>query len=122
MARPPWVAQIRNTKNTGDQILALRSLKNELIGHPVKKEAAVESGVLEAVVHLSTNRVAGRHDGKSHDHTFASESLTEEETVRLQGIHVIASIALGKIWAVPYIYMDIADQACRWPLFPGLSA
>ena len=94
MARP-WVPQIRNARSSAEQIAALRALKNELIGHPSKKEAVVVSGILDPVVRLVSHR-AVRQDGKSHDHSFASRPLNEEETVRLQGLHVIASIALGK--------------------------
>lgn len=90
-----WSSQIRNARSSIDQIAALRALKNELIGHPLKKEAVVASGVLDPVVRLTSNRSVSRQDGKSHDHSFASRPLKEEEIVRLQGLHVIASIALG---------------------------
>lgn len=96
MARPHCISQIRNAKNSLEQISSLRALKNELIGHPLKKESVVSSGILDSVVRLTSNRTVSRHDGKSHDHSFASRPLSEEETVRLQGLHVLASIALGE--------------------------
>jgi hypothetical protein len=96
MARPPWISQIRNARNPAEQIAVLRALKNEIIGHPLKKETVVASGALDPVVRLTSNRAVSRHDGKTHDHSFASRPLVEEEMVRLQGLYVIASIALGK--------------------------
>jgi armadillo repeat-containing protein 8 len=95
MARQAWVSQIRNAKTPAEQISILRTLKNEIIGHPLKKELVVTLGTLDPVVRLASNKLAGRQDGKSHDHSFASKPLLEEETVRLQGLQVIASIALG---------------------------
>lgn len=104
MARPQYISQIRNAQNPLEQISALRALKNELIGHPLKKESVVSSGILDSVVRLTSNRVVSRHDGKSHNHSFASRPLSEEETVRLQGLHVLASIAFGKNWFDVYYF------------------
>jgi hypothetical protein len=96
MARQPWVAQIRNSRNPAEQIVVLRALKNDIVGHPLKKESAVALGVLEHITRLVFNKTSTRQDGKAHDHSFASRPLNEEEMVRLQGLHVIASIALGE--------------------------
>ncbi|KUJ08574.1 armadillo repeat protein-like protein [Mollisia scopiformis] len=95
MARQPWVAQIRNARTPAEQIATLRILKNEIVGHPLKKEQAVHQGVLDPVIRLTFNKSSSRQDGKGHDHSFASRSLSEEEMVRLQGLQVLASIALG---------------------------
>jgi len=91
----PWDARIRNARTTPDQIDALRALKNEIIGHPLKKKVLVAQGVLDPLVRLCYNRTTNRQDGKSHDHTFASRPLAEEEVVRLQGLQAVASFALG---------------------------
>lgn len=96
MARLPWVAQIRNSRNNAEQIEVLRALKNEIVGHPPQKELVVTLGVLEPIIRLTFNKNGTRQDGKSHDHSFASRPLGEEEMVRLQCLQVIASIALGK--------------------------
>src|SRR5271155_2280074 len=96
MSRLSWAAQIRNARNSAEQIAILRALKNELIGHPLKKETVVAQGTLDPIVRLSFNTKSTRNDGKSHDHSFAARPLSEEETVRLQGLHVISSIALGE--------------------------
>ncbi len=95
MARQPWVTQIRSARTATEQITILRSLKNDIVGHPLKKELAVTEGVLEPVVRLTFNKIGSRQDGKSHDHSFASRPLVEEELLRLQGLQVLASVALG---------------------------
>ncbi|KAH7370560.1 armadillo-type protein [Rhexocercosporidium sp. MPI-PUGE-AT-0058] len=95
MARQPWVAQIRNARTPAEQIVTLKALKNEIVGHPLKKEMAITQGVLEPVVRLTFNKAGSRQDGKSHDYTFASRPLVEEEQLRLQGLQVVASVALG---------------------------
>lgn len=108
MARLSWVAQIRSARNTAEQIEVLRALKNEIVGHPPQKELVVTSGVLEPIVRLAFNKTASRQDGKSHDHSFASRPLGEEELVRLQALQVIASIALGESFcASPFNLTDI---------------
>lgn len=68
-------------------------------------------GVLDPVVRLTSNKTANRNDGKSHDHTFAARPLAEEEIVRLQGLQVIASIALGRTLPFPRLYTDMVNHA-----------
>ena len=96
MARQPWVAQIRNSRSPAEQIVVLRALKNDIVGHPLKKELAVALGVLEPISRLVFNKTSTRQDGKAHDYSFACRPLSEEEVVRMQGLQVIASIALGE--------------------------
>lgn len=96
MARQLWTLQLRSARDITEQIAALRAIKNEVVGHPLKKEIAVTQGILEPVVRLTTSKLGNRQDDKAHDHSFASRPLVDEETVRLQGLHIIASIALGK--------------------------
>lgn len=96
MARQLWTAELRNARDVTEQIAALRLIKNEVIGHPLKKEEAVTQGILEPLVRLTTSRLGNRQDGKSHDHSFVAKPLVEEEIVRLQGLHIIASLALGR--------------------------
>jgi hypothetical protein len=103
MARLPWVAQIRNSRNTAEQVEVLRALKNEIVGHPPQKELVVTLGVLEPIIRLTFNKNSTRLDGKSHDYSFATRPLSEEEMVRLQCLQVIASIALGSYFRLPHL-------------------
>ncbi len=100
MARssPPILAQIRNSKTPAEQIVALRALKNDIIGHQQKKEMWVGLGVVEPIVRIMTsNKAQGGQNGKErYDHSFTSESLSEKEMVRLQALCVIGSLAHGK--------------------------
>jgi len=95
MARSSWVAQLRSARDIAEQTAVLRAIKNEIVGHPLKKEEAVTQGILEPVVHLAT-RPNTRPDGSAHNHTFAVRPLLEAETVRLQALHILASIAQGR--------------------------
>jgi hypothetical protein len=111
MARLPWVAQIRNSRNAAEQTNVLRALKNEIVGHPPQKELVVTSGVLEPIIRLTFNKNGTRQDGKVHDHSFASRPLSEEELVRLQCLQVIASIALGQYLSIPLLeFADLINQ------------
>lgn len=76
--------------------MALRGLKNDLVGHPLKKEMAVALGALDPIVHLTSNKQMSRNESKAHDRAFPHRQLAEGEMVRLQGLQVIASIALGR--------------------------
>jgi armadillo repeat-containing protein 8 len=90
------MTQIRNARSSAEQIVALRALKNDIVGHPLRKETAVALGILEPVIRLTINKGGNRNNGKAHDHSFAARPLGEDEAVRLQGLQIIASIALGK--------------------------
>ncbi|KAJ5038842.1 uncharacterized protein L3040_006521 [Drepanopeziza brunnea f. sp. 'multigermtubi'] len=95
MARKPWVAQLRNATTVAEQIVCLRALKNDIVGNPAKKEIAVTEGILETVVRYTFNRAENGQEGKLENHTLASRPLLEEELLRLQGLQVLASVALG---------------------------
>lgn len=94
MARQSWVAQLRSTRDIVEQTAALRHIKNEIVGHPLKKELAVSQGVLEPIVRLAL-RQSSRPDPSAHNHTFALRPLLEDESIRLQALQILASIAQG---------------------------
>lgn len=72
------------------------SSKNEIIGHPLKKEMAVLQGILEPVVRMTNNTlVQPRQNDKTSFYNFPPRPLCEEEHVRLYGLHVISSVAAG---------------------------
>lgn len=108
MARQPWLAQLQSSRCSSEQIVALRALKNEIVGHPPKKAVVVNMGILEPVVRMSSSKSASREDGKSHDHSFASIPLSEEQMVRLQALQVIASIAWGQ--QPPYLLLALEHR------------
>ena len=94
---PPILVQIRNARSYVEQAAALRSLKNEVIGHVQKKETWVGYGVLEPVVKmLATSRSSAKMNGKDPRFHAAARSLTEDESVRLQALQLLASFANGE--------------------------
>jgi hypothetical protein len=95
MARQPWLGQLRNARSTAEQVAVLKVIKNDVVGHSIKKELVVNLAVLDPIVRLTFSKNSSRQDRKSHDHSFASRPLVEDEIVRLQGLQIIASIALG---------------------------
>jgi armadillo repeat-containing protein 8 len=101
MARPsspPILAQIRNSRSSAEQIVALRALKNDIIGHQQKKEMWVRLGVVDPIVRIiSTNKAQGKQSNKEcRDKSISPEPLSEKEMVRLQALCVIGSLAYGK--------------------------
>jgi hypothetical protein len=100
MAKPSAVlilTQIRNPKSIAEQIAALRALKNEVIGHPQKKEMWVRLGILEPIVQVMSGNVHGSQTGKKQQEETAKPSvMSEEEILRLEAITIIGSLAHGK--------------------------
>jgi hypothetical protein len=96
MSRHNWLNQIRSARSTAEQIGALKALKNDIVGHPIRKQTAVALGVIEPIARLTLNKAGSRNDGKGHDHSFASRPLNEDESLRLQGLQILASIATGE--------------------------
>jgi hypothetical protein len=90
------MTQIRNARTAAEQTAVLRALKNDIVGHPLRKQHVVAGGIIEPVSRLILNKAGPRNDGKAHDHSFAARPLSEDESVRLQGLQILASIAMGQ--------------------------
>ncbi|KAG6010981.1 hypothetical protein E4U21_000008 [Claviceps maximensis] len=99
MARPhnsPILAQLRNAKTLPEQAAALQALKNEIVGHVQKKEAWIGLGVLEPIVStLVSNNSPSKAHGKDAYIQLSTASLSDEDTVRLQALQLVASFANG---------------------------
>ncbi|KHN98249.1 armadillo repeat protein [Metarhizium album ARSEF 1941] len=99
MARPqnsPILAQLRNAKSLPEQRAALQALKNEIVGHVQKKEAWIGLGVLEPIVRtLSSSRPPEKLNGKDASVQLWSRPLSDEDSIKLQGLQLIASFANG---------------------------
>jgi hypothetical protein len=95
---PPILNQLRVAKSCIEQTHALRALKNEIIGHVQKKERWVEFGVLDPVVKmLGSNQSPPKLSARdARDSASFPRQLSEEETVRLQALQVLASFATGE--------------------------
>ena len=119
MARQPCVAQLQSARDTTEQAAALRQIKNEIVGHPLKKELVVSQGVLDPVVRLAL-RQSHRPDPAAHNHTFAIRPLHEDETIRLQALHILASIAQG-MFRPSEVCRKQSNIICRWPFILSSS-
>jgi len=100
MARPqssPILAQLRSAKTYPEQTAALQALKNEIVGHIQKKEAWIGFGVLEPIVlTLSASRSPAKPNGKDARTQLVSRPLSDEDSVKLQALQLVASFANGK--------------------------
>lgn len=100
MSRPPSevLSAALLSQDQAEQLSALQSLKNDIVGHVQKKEKWIEAGVLESVVKiLDTSRSDAQPSRRgSRGHALpSSRSLTAEEAVRLQALQTLASFANG---------------------------
>ncbi|KAK7746923.1 hypothetical protein SLS53_002111 [Cytospora paraplurivora] len=95
MARVTNLALLSHDR--GEQLSALRALKNEIVGHVQNKEKWIENGVLEPIVRiLDTSRSSASIGSKdSQGWAQSAKPLTGEEAVRLQALQVLASLANG---------------------------
>lgn len=92
----PIFAQLRSAKSLSEQTAGLKALKNEIVGHYPKKEAWIGLGVLEPIISvLSAGAAPARANGKDARHV--PRPLSEEETVKLQALHIVASFAIGRL-------------------------
>ncbi|KAF4594875.1 armadillo repeat protein [Ophiocordyceps camponoti-floridani] len=88
------LALLLSAKSYAEQAAALRLLKDQVVGHIQKKEAWVALGVLDPIVSTLSNS-SSRFNGKDARSQLATRPLSEEETVRLQALQLIASFACG---------------------------
>lgn len=101
MARPQnssILAQLRNAKTLSEQATALQALKNEIVGHVQKKEAWIGLGVLEPIVRtLVSNCSPSKVNSKDAYIQLSPSTLSDEDSVRLQALQLVASFANGMI-------------------------
>lgn len=93
---PPLLAYIHNARSYAEQTNALRSLKNDIVGHTRKKETWVALGALGPIVSiLQSSRLPNKANGARTQPPAGSLALEEEENVRLQALQVLSSFANG---------------------------
>ena len=100
---PPILTELRSPSSPTRQIEALRSLKNEIIGHEQKKEMWVGLGVVTHIERiLSTYRGASgskrRHqeDSGGTEAYFQDTQKQDDQEARLQAVITVGSLAHGK--------------------------
>ena len=106
---PPILTELRSPSSPAKQVQALRSLKNEIIGHEQKKEMWIGLGVLTHIERiLSTYRGASssrrRHRervGVTEDYFYDVQNSDDQEA-RLQAVITVGSLAHGGSQLPPF--------------------
>lgn len=95
-SEPLLLALFQNARTYTEQTSALRSLKNEIVGHVQKKQSWVGRGVLRTIVDiLQASRLPSKANGKLRQVSADATLLSEEENVRLQALQALSSFANG---------------------------
>lgn len=100
---PPILSQIQAARTYTEQATALRTLKDEIIGHVQRKEEWVECGILESLVEVLQNslRAPAAVNGKEpRSRPGQPVALAEDETVRLLSLQLLASFAYGELGGI----------------------
>ncbi|KAJ5738090.1 hypothetical protein N7493_001245 [Penicillium malachiteum] len=90
-ATPPILLQLQSSDTTSSQVVCLRSLKNELIGHDQRKETYVIAGVIPVLGQVLASRWPVKPAGTESGSSQTSDDLE----ACLQAILVVASLAQG---------------------------
>jgi len=105
---------IRNPASPQQQVLALKQLKNSIIGNDQRKEIAVKIGALEPLVHIL--RAASRFTDEQGHHHVNGAALThstarcEEDNVRVQATLVVGCLAAGgPAFIAPLLSAGVAE-------------
>lgn len=96
-AAPPILLQLQSAESASSQITALRTLKNELIGHDQRKETYIVEGIIPALAQVLTSRWPGTAEfNESISHQGRSTSKAPEDyEACLQAILIVGSLAQG---------------------------
>lgn len=96
---PDVMQELQNPSSISAQIAALKTLKNDIIGHDQRKELVIRHGIVEPLARiLSTySKTSGKKRMQEQGDNGASSerSWTEEDDLRLQATLVIASLGNG---------------------------
>lgn len=95
---PPLLTQIQVARSYPEQATALRALRDEINGHSQRKEWWIQNGVLELLVKLleSNDLSPKSSSGKERSQIGQPVGLSEEVTVRLLSLQLIAGFAYGE--------------------------
>ncbi|ODH52916.1 hypothetical protein GX48_00784 [Paracoccidioides brasiliensis] len=102
-ATPQLISEIRDPESTASRIVALRVLKNEIIGHDQRKEAWIGWGIVPLLSQILAGRrgtgkrsaVGERNGDAKHPSSERRNSRSDEDEACLQAIIIIGSLAQG---------------------------
>ncbi|CAG8007400.1 unnamed protein product [Penicillium salamii] len=93
-AAPPILLQLYSAESVSSQIKALRTLKNELIGHDQRKEAYIADGIIPALAQVLTSNWPGTLEPEELSLQDRA-SRKEESDACLQATLIVGSLAQG---------------------------
>lgn len=95
---PPILLELQSADSLSSQASALRTLKNETIGHDQRKEAWIRWGIIPILAKvLASRQTSGKNtelNGPTKSQQPSSRNPEEDETC-LQAIIILGSIAQG---------------------------
>lgn len=98
-AAPPTLLQLQTAESASTQLTALRSLKNELIGHDQRKEACVVAGIIPTLAQILRSRRPGKAASTEPNRSVLNHSGpyvgSEGSEAGLQAILIVGSLAQG---------------------------
>jgi hypothetical protein len=97
----PLLAQLQNPESLTEQLVALRALKHELIGHDQRKEAWISWGIIPLLSKVLALRRGKKPAGSgelngTRKQSDATRQRTEEEETCLQAVIIVGSLAQGQ--------------------------
>lgn len=95
---PPLLLQLQNAETLSAQAAALRSLKNETIGHDQRKESWVRWGILPVLANILAARQSPGKGTASAELAGGSKlryPTSEEDEACLQAVIILGSLAQG---------------------------
>lgn len=95
-AAPPILLQLHSAESVPSQIIALRSLKNELIGHDQRKEAYIAEGIIPALAQVLTSRWPGTQALDVLASQDPTTHIAENREACLQATLIVGSLAQGR--------------------------
>lgn len=112
---PPLLAELQNPQSTEAQIIALRKLKNEVIGHDQRKESWITWGIVPILSRILVTRQASGKKGGSVELNGQKELgrvrgiQSAEDEACLQAIILVGSFAQGTLTSALFTPCDVTN-------------
>lgn len=103
---PEILSHVQNSESAFTRVAALKALKNEIVGHDLKKESWIKSGIIPALLPvLERCKDADRTSNKLKAHARTpqgrSDIHTSEDEACFHAAIVLGSIAQGMARKIP---------------------
>ena len=121
---PPLLAELQNASSVASQAHALKLIKNEVIGHDLRKRAWIAFGIIPALSNIlsTSRRRSGKRSSREYDGRRkirdARSLLPEDESSYMQAAIIIGVLAQGGlIFVHPILHGNVLS-----PLLTLLSS